>query len=72
MEHFLHISTKQVFGDSVLDGFPYPFGLAWGPETIENMRIAPTGGRAAGPDDGRRCVNRMFCIVSDPQDKPNG
>ena len=30
-----------------------PFGSAWGPETIENKRIAPRGGRAAGPDDSQ-------------------
>jgi hypothetical protein len=28
---------------------PLPIGLAWGPEKIENMPIAPRGGRAAGP-----------------------
>ena len=52
VQHFLHISTKQVFGDNVRDGFPYQFGLAWGPETISNMCIAPRGGRTAWPDDG--------------------
>ena len=33
-------------------GFPYPFGLAWRPETIENNHIAPRGGKATGPNEG--------------------
>ena len=31
-------------------GFPYPFGLALGPVTIEYIRLVPRGGRAAGLD----------------------
>ena len=30
-----------------------PFGFTWWRETIENMRVAPRGWRAAGPDDGQ-------------------